>query len=56
MIGTIGSGGGLVEMNLTGRPVSVRFQRKLKASELSHGSESPMRALNPFLSESSFLN
>jgi len=38
MIGSLGSGGGFVEMNFTGSPVSFWTQRRLNAIELSQGS------------------
>ena len=45
MTGTMGSGPKFVERNFTGRPVSVRFQRAVKSTRLSHGSARPRRPL-----------
>ena len=56
MIGSLGSGGTLVDTNFTGTPISFWTQRRLNATELSHGSLSPTRKFTAFLSELSFLN
>jgi hypothetical protein len=57
MMGLIGSGlKPAVDTNLTGSPISLRFQRYVKLTELSPGSVSPRRVLSAFKSESSFLN
>jgi len=56
MTGTIGSGPKFVERNFTGRPVSVRFQRAVTSTRLSHGSARPRRPLTASCVESSFRN
>src|SRR3990167_4502497 len=54
--GTIGCGPTVVDRNLMGSSVSLRFQRTVNDSALSHGRARPSRALSAVSSEASFRN